>query len=79
MYVYVLPFPLTAARIIVEQYQNKIIPENTYSLMKSHPCMNSSQFYHQQLKLERPDPEAVAIDTFSIPWTGLKFYAFPYF
>ena len=27
----------------------------------------------------RPDPEAVAIDAFSIPWTGLKFYAFPPF
>ena len=24
----------------------------------------------------RPDPEAVAIDAFSIPWTGLRFYAF---
>ena len=27
----------------------------------------------------RPDPEAVAIDAFSIPWSGLKFYAFPSF
>ena len=27
----------------------------------------------------RPDPGAVAIDAFSIPWTGLKFYAFPPF
>ena len=25
----------------------------------------------------RPDPGAVAIDAFSIPWTGPKFYAFP--
>ena len=27
----------------------------------------------------RPDPGAVAIDAFSIPWTGFKFYAFPPF
>ena len=27
----------------------------------------------------RPDPGAVAIDAFSIPWTELKFYAFPPF
>ena len=34
--------------------------------------------FHQYVAY-RPDAEAVAIDAFSIPWTGLKLYAFPPF